>query len=189
MKTKNSNESVDLSIYIASRKDSSLNVEMHFAADGLVPFNQWQQYIFKLQESKPIAINQGYVLINSNSKPEIMPDSFFQNHDGVKLEDFLFIDPNTIKEDYVGEELVEVQAGSVKAKHFIKKNNNQVVEYWISSEVDPIGLVKLVSKGHKEPSQNYTIELKSLLENVAPSINPNEAIKMKERTKKQFKIK
>lgn len=189
MQSKNSNESVDLNIYIASRNDSSLNVEMHFAADGLVPFNQWQQYTFKLQGNKPININQGYVLTNSYSKPEIMPASFFKNKNGVKLEDFLFIDPNELKNEYVGEELIEVPAGSVKAKHFIKKSNNQVIEFWIASEVDPIGLVKLISKGQKDPSQNYTIELKSLLENVAPIIKPNEAIKMQENTKKQFKIK
>jgi hypothetical protein len=188
MRSKPSAPAIDLNIYVAGRSDQQLNIEMHFGAGGMVPFNQWQQYEFKFQNNRPINIKQGYVLLEKNDKPEIMPKSFFTNNTGVHLEDFLFVKHSEIEQYYIGEEAIEVPAGIVTAKHYKKEANGQIIDFWISSKVDPIGIVKIISKGELK-EQNYQIELNSMLENVKASIDSNQAQKMSESTKKYFKIK
>lgn len=182
------NRNVDLSIYVADRKKSSLNVEMHFGANGLMPVNMWQQFEFKLAQNRPIEISQGFLLAKGDTKPEIMPQSMFKQDEGVQVQDFLFSSKEELSKSFVGDELVETSAKTFIAKHYRKKNGDQVVDFWISEEVGPIGLVKLVSKSKTKKSQNYSIEFSSLLKNVSPSISPQNAVEMSEKNKKTFKV-
>ena len=74
--------------------------------------------------------------------------------------------------DKVGDELVEIAAGSTKATHNRTTGNGQKVDYWISNDAKPMGLVMLVSKIEKNENQNYSLELISLMENVKAKIVP-----------------
>lgn len=180
---KTGGQNVDLSIYVADKKSDTLSVEMHFGVGGLILTNMWQQFEFKLQNNAPLIIQKGFIKTKTDNHPEIMTDEFFnQNQTGVQVQDFLFSSRKEIQKDFIGNEVVELPAGSVKAKHYRKKNNDQIVDFWIAYSVGPISLVKLVSKSEKNSNNNYTIELSSLLQNVKPSIDSKKAIPLTKET-------
>jgi len=176
-------QKVDLSIYVTEKNATGLGVEMHFGAGGIMLTNMWQQFHFELNGDAPLVIKSGYIKTKPTNKPEIMTDDFFkQNDGGVQMQDFLFSNSSEIQKDYVGNESVELPAGTIMAKHYRKKRDDQIVDFWISDKVGPISLVKLVSKSEKNKRNNYSIELASLLRNVKASINPKEAVKLSKDT-------
>jgi len=178
-------QEVDLSIYVADKKSDRLSVEMHFGASGIILTNMWQQFEFKLQHNSPLSIEAGYIKTKPENSPEKMTNDFFkQNTDGVQVQDFLFSDAKSIQKHFIADEVVELPAGSVKAKHYQRINNDQTVDFWIAESVGPISLVKLVSTSRKNKKNNYSIELAILLQNVKPSINPKEAIPLTKDTAK-----
>ena len=183
MKTKG--ETVDLSIYIADVSKQNMHVEFYFEHSGVLPVQMWQQFEMHLSGKSAIKVKQGYVKMNSYSPAEIMRPSLFNkvNQNGVQLSDFLFSQQADIDGSFVGDETVEIAAGSIIAKHYQKKNKGQTVDFWIADTVKPIGLVKLISKSEKKPSHNYEIELKSLLKNVQPMIKPKAAVPMTKETR------
>ena len=163
---------------------------MHFGAAGIVPVNMYQSFEMEIRgERLPININKGYILTNKAKHPEIMTPGFFKQNKGVQLQDFLFVSKKSIGQDFIGEEVIEVPAGSLKAQHYRKKRNGQIIDFWISPEAGSISLVKLVSKNKTSKEQNYKIELTSIIEDVLPSIDPKLAKPMSLETKKTFKIK
>lgn len=177
-------QKVDLNIYIAKKSEHKMSVEFHFGTGGLLPTSMWQQFEMELKGKSPIKITQGFIQTQPDTKPEKMPQGFFGVNQGVQLQDFLFNSKEMIDGDFIGDEQVEVIAGHVIAKHYRKKRDGQTVDFWISDEVKPIGLVKLTSKSTKKQSNNYEIELASLLKNVKPTIDSKQAIQMTSETKK-----
>ena len=172
-------QKVDLSIYVTEKSSSGLGVEMHFGVGGMILTNMWQQFHFKLNGNAPLIIESGYIKTKPSAKAEIMTDDFFkQNDGGVQMQDFLFSKKSEIQKHFIGDEVVELPAGTIMAKHYQKKRDDQVVDFWISEKVGPISLVKLVSRSEKNKRNNYSIELASLLKNVKASINPKEAVKL-----------
>lgn len=182
------NQKVDLSIYIASVEQKKLNVEMHFGAGDLIITNMWQQFEFNLNKNAPLTVSRGYIQAGVNKKPEIMDKDSFKLNRGVQLEDFLFSKESEINAMLVGEENIELIAGSIIAKHYRKISNGQTVDFWIASSVAPIGLVKLISKSESSPENNYSLELSSLIKNVSPTIIPNNAVPMSSETSKKLKL-
>lgn len=172
-----SGQKVDLSIYVTDKNENGLGVEMHFGAGGFLATNMWQQFRFELNGNAPLIIKSGYIKTSPTKKSEIMTDEFFkQNDSGVQMQDFLFSKKSEIQKYYIGDESVELPAGTIIAKHYQKKRADQIVDFWISEKVGPISLVKLVSKSEKNKNNNYSIELASLLKNVKASIDPKKAI-------------
>ncbi len=72
---------------------------------------------------------------------------------------------------------------SLRTSHYQKEQDGHVVDFWISEEVKPVGLVKLISKSKKQKFNNYQIEITNLLKNVAAAIDPSQAMKMSSDTK------
>ena len=175
-------QKVNLNIYVASVSDHQMSVEMHFGTGGLLGMNMYQQFEMGLKGKGPIKVEKGYVLTPSSGKPEIMKAYMFHQNRGVQMNDFLFNKKEDIDGSFIADETVEIPAGSVMAKHYRKTNNGQTVDFWIADSVKPIGLVKLVSKSTKENFNNYSIELSSLLRNVAPKIDPKQAVPMSKAT-------
>ncbi len=173
----------DLSIYVGDVSDHNMAVEFYFGTGGVLASHMWQQFDFELKGSSPVKIEKGYVLFDPTEAPEVMPKKLFKLNKGLQVEDFLFVSHGQIKKDFVADELVEVPAGSIVAKHYKKHANGQVVDFWIADEVKPVGLIKLVSKSKTNASSNYTIELKTLLTNVRPVINPGKAKVMSKESK------
>ncbi len=166
---------IDLSIYVASSTATSANIEYFMNATGsLIPIEMWQQFEIKIVSGKADVVS-GYVKTKELKKPEIMPSEYLQGFDGVKVNDFLFATKAELDKSKISEDEIEIPAGKTKATHYRTINNSQTVDYWISDEAKPIGLVKLVSTSLKVSNQNYKIELKSLMDNVKAAINPTEA--------------
>ncbi len=177
-------QKVELSIYISKVKNKNIGVEFHFGSGGLFTSNMWQQFEMDISKSQGIQIQKGYIKTAENEKPEILLKKHFYMNEGVQVQDFLFSNENEIKKDFVAHEMIEIPAGTIKASHYRKIHDGQTVDFWISDQVKPIGLVKLISKSKVKKTNNYTIELNSLLKNVKPAINSQEAIPMGQKTKK-----
>jgi hypothetical protein len=163
----------ELAIYIAESSDQNIAVEYFFhAMNTFVETKMWQQFHMKMGSNGAIDIHKGYVKTTSVDHPEILPKGFFAQKDGVQLNDFLFAKEEILNKFKVGDEKIEVPAGSVTASHYRKTNNGQTIDFWISNEAKPIGLVKLVSVHPKKAINNYSIELIGLMKNVKATINP-----------------
>ena len=180
-------QKVNLNIYVTAVADHQMSVEMHFGTGGLLGMNMFQQFQMNLKGSSSVQVQKGYVLTPSSNAPEVMKDYMFHQNRGVQMNDFLFNKKEDIDGAFIGDETIEVPAGSLIAKHYRKSNNGQIVDFWISDVVKPIGLVKLVSTSSKEKFNNYSIELSSLLKNVAAKIDPNKAIPMTKTTEEMLK--
>lgn len=179
---KSNGQRAKLSIYVSSITKKNLGIEFHFGTGDLFVSNMWQQFSMSLNEEAPIKITSGYFKASLSRPPEKMSEKHFYSNKGVQIHDFLFSKSSDIEKDYIGDEKIELISGTLIAKHYRKKSDGQVVDYWISSKVMPIGLVKLVSKSHKINSNNYSLELNSLLRNVKPAIDPSKAIPMSQST-------
>ena len=183
---KTQGQNVSLSIYIAEVSDHKMNVEFHFGSAGVLGANMWQQFGMGLKGSGPIEVKEGYVQLGPTKKSEIMTPEMFQVNNGVRVEDFLFNNSAGIEKDYIGDEKVEIPAGSIVAKHYRKVKNGQTIDFWIADKVKPIGLVKLISKSETVKTNNYTIELTTLLRNVKATIDPKKAVKASKETQETF---
>lgn len=175
----------ELAIYITESSNENIAVEYFFQAmNTFVETKMWQQFHIKVGSDGKINIHKGYVKTTSVPHPEILPDGFFSQKDGIQLNDFLFAKEETLNKFKVADEKVEVPAGSVTASHYRKTNNGQTIDFWISHEAKPIGLIKLVSIHPKKAINNFSIELIGLLKNVKPTIKPSEAKPISEETEK-----
>jgi hypothetical protein len=165
---------VKLFIYFTESSFSKLGIEYYFSSSGFMPVEAWQQFHLSISDTG-LALDQGYVLSKEMSAPEIMTKEFRENNDkGVKVEDFFFSNLSEIEKYKIGTEQIEVPAGKITTTHYLKKRENQNVNFWISDKAGSVGLVKLVSDGNA--NQTYTIELVSLLKNVKAKINPKIAV-------------
>lgn len=180
-------QKVNLNIYITDVAKHNMSVEFHFGTGGLMSMNMYQQFEMSLKGSSPVKVEKGYVLTAGSGEPEIMKEYMFHQNRGVQINDFLFASASEIDGSFKGDETVEIPAGSIIAKHYQKSANGQTVDFWISDQVKPIGLVKLVSKSDKEKFNNYTIELASLLQNVAAKIDPKKAVPMSKQTEEMLR--
>ncbi|MBL7666008.1 MAG: hypothetical protein JNM93_12810 [Bacteriovoracaceae bacterium] len=178
-------QNTELSIYITDSSFTNLGIEYFFSTKSeLLPFSMWQQFQMILEPGKPLHLVDGYLQTSEMKKPQIMPKEMLNiNQGGVQLSDFLFAAEAELNPYLIGEENIEIPAGSIKAKHYRKTRDKQTVDFWISELALPIGLVKLESKGEK-PDHNYVIELKNLAENIKKKIDPIDATALDEEGKK-----
>ena len=169
-------ENIKLSIYISESSFNKLGVEYFFSTGGLLAIEAWQQYILGISPTG-MTMEEGYIQSTTMVKPEIMTKDFLDNNsNGVKVEDFFFSKESEIEKNKIGMETIEVPAGSILTSHYQKKRADQTVDFWISDKAGSIGLVKLISKNSKDESQNYTIELQTLLQHVRSKINAKNAV-------------
>jgi hypothetical protein len=175
--TMNKANPIDLNIYITDKKNEDIGIEYHMSImNALVQRELWQQFVLKVSKSNGVKVQEGYIYAKELKKPQKMEQKHFENKKGIKLEQFLFSEKKELDRYKVGVEKLRIPAGNIEATHYQKKENGQTVNFWISDKAKPIGLVKLVSQSQKEKTQNYTIELKSLLTGVSATINRKEAI-------------
>ena len=178
----NKGENVSLSIYVSESSFNKLGIEYFFSAtNSFIPVQVWQQYQMGIKE-KGLSLDAGYVLSDDMKSPEIMNQEFMKNNpDGVDVTDFFFQKQTDIDKFKIGNEQIEVPAGSIQTTHYRKNRDKQTVDFWISDAAGAIGLVKLISKGQNADEHNYTIELMSLLKNVKPKIDPKNAVPLSDK--------
>ena len=173
-----------LSLYVAGTRVDSVHIEYFMETKTIIPVQMWQQFEIGVNAKGPAEIRKGFVLTKELSNAEIMPPEYLKGAGGgIQVNNFLFADKAQLDKDKVGEELVEIAAGSTKATHYRTTGNGQTVDYWISNDAKPMGLVMLVSKSEKNENQNYSLELISLMENVKAKIVPEKAVALSEKGK------
>lgn len=173
-----------LSIYVSDYSHDVLGIEYYFHIESFFNERQmWQQYVFKINKVGPLTVEAGYIKTPELDKAEKLDEEHMNVSSGVRLEEFLFSKKSDFIKFQVGFENIETKAGSIETTHYQKINNGQTVDFWISEDVEPIGLVRLRSKNPKVKEQNYEIELVSLLTGVKRKIDPAKAVKLSEKGK------
>jgi ankyrin repeat protein len=174
---------IHLSLYVSNTRVDSVNIEYFMETKGILPVQMWQQFEIGINPDGA-QIRKGYVMTKELEQPESMPPEYLKGASGgIQVNDFLFANKAQLDKDKVGEEIVEIAAGTTKATHYRVTNNGQTVDYWISDDAKPMGLVMLVSKSEKSANQNYSLELVSLMDNVKAKIQPEKAVPLTDKGK------
>ncbi len=171
---------MDVSIYVAAASKDRVSIEYFISSrESLIPVEMWQQ--FEISPSASGAkVTKGYVQTKELKNPETLTGEYLNGFDGVKVNDFLFSTESELNRNKIGVEEVEVPAGKDKATHYRTEAAGQTIDYWISDEAKPIGLVKLTSKHATDEKKNYSLALTSLMKNVKPYIDPMKAVPLTE---------
>lgn len=177
---KDQSDPTEISIYVAGTRSDSLFIEFFMESKGIIPVQLWQQFEIEIQEGKS-KIKSGYLYAKDFKTAEIIPPKMLKEESGIPLNDFLIFEKGKAPGKFIAEEIVEIAAGSTKAKHYQMIKNDQTLDFWISDEAKPIGLVMLTSKNHKKSDQNYSIQMMNLIENKKSQIKPEEATTITER--------
>ncbi len=171
---------IDVSIYVAASSKDKVSIEYFLSSrESLIPVEMWQQFEIAPSPGSPAKITKGFVQTKELKNPEILTPEYMSGFDGVKVNDFLFSSEAELGKNKIGEETVEVPAGKTKAMHYRTQVTDQTIDYWISDEAKPIGLVKLVSTSSEE-KKNYKLALTSLMKNVKPFIDPAKGVPLTE---------
>jgi hypothetical protein len=176
---------IDLSIYISNVEKTKVSIEYFMVSKSLLGEDKlWQQ--FELNFDTTLQLKKGYILSPKMKNPENIPDVVLEGDDGLKVNDFLFSNPENLKKLLVKVEKIKLPAGETKAYHYRRTNNDHTVDFWISDEAKPIGLVKLISKSETKKKHNYTIFLSSIVKNVKPVIDPSKSVPLSKEGKRIF---
>lgn len=177
VKVKGDSTPILLSMYIAGTRVDSVHIEYFMETKGLFPVQMWQQFEIGVDGKGTAKIRKGFVFTKSTPKPEIMTDAYLAGAaGGIQVNDFLFSNKAELEKYKIGQEIVEISAGTTKATHYRRTNNGQTVDFWISDDAKPMGLVMLTSKSDINPNQNYSLEMVNLIENVKAKIQPEKAV-------------
>jgi len=175
MKMQN-NPDAEISIYFAEVKKENISIEFFiYAQNTLIPIKLYQQFLLAKKADGSLMMKESYIQGPDEKFPQRMSPETFTNHNGIELNDFFFSDEKKLKTSLVGNEDLQIVAGKTKTQHYRKINNGQHIDFWVSDDSKPLGLVKLISKNEKVAEQNYTIELQAILKNVSATINPKNA--------------
>ncbi len=167
----------ELVISIAAAETARLSVEYYVSSRAAgIPVELWQQFVLSSPVAGAPKIEEGYFFAKELTAPEKLTGEYLRGLDGLVTADFLFPSKQALDKFKVGEESVTVPAGTVKAIHY----RQPPIDYWISDDAKPIGLVKLVSSGDK-PKNRYRLELESIVRNVKPKIDPARAVPLSEK--------
>lgn len=184
IKMKKDSTPILLSMYVAGTRVDSVHIEYFLETEGLLPVQMWQQFEIGVSPGSSVNIRKGFVFTKELESPESMPARYLEGAGGgIQVNDFLFADKARLEKDLVGVETVEIAAGETKATHYRTTGSDQTVDYWISDEAKPMGLVMLVSKSEKDENRNYSLELLNLISNVKAKILPEKAKPISEKGK------
>ncbi len=172
---------MDVSIYVASSGKENVNIEYFISSrESFIPIEMWQQFEIT-PSSSGAKVTKGFIQTKELKNPEILSGDYLNGFDGVRVNDFLFSTESELNKSKIGDEMVEVPAGKDKAAHYRTTAKDQTIDYWISPEAKPIGLVKLTSKHPSDPKKNYKLELTSLMKNVKAYIDPAKGVPLTDR--------
>jgi hypothetical protein len=161
-------------------------LEVFAKADFTEPM--WQQFIVSMKADRP-AIEAGYVQVGSRS-PMVLTAQYLAGTESLDINMFLLTeaelrDGRQKHIQRIGQEKITTPAGTVTTTKYQMDRPDQKLEFWLSDEARPIGLIRLVSSG-KKTEQNYRLELEELLSGLAPKINPAKAVPLTDEVKKKI---
>ncbi|MFH1075924.1 MAG: hypothetical protein V1753_03660 [Pseudomonadota bacterium] len=159
-----------------------------FAKSDIAGKGLFQQFVFAFPEDRPV-INKAYIMIDGQS-PMTIPATALSKTDNLRIEDFLTKKDDLQSGNYgkkIGTETIHVPAGATECIHYQHKGDGCVVDFWLSDQVLPIGIVKLKSRGSKQ-MQNYTLELTKVLSGVGQAIDETRVVPLSEEMKQILNI-
>lgn len=163
-----------IAITVANRTSSDVALEFYFKDQSFTGIEMWQRFHVQ-PNGKKLSLSQGYVLMPQlGGDPFILTDEYLKGFDGAQISTFMFESADELRQSKVGIEKITVPAGTVEATHYRIIDRDQTVDFWNHESAKPIGIVKMISTG-KSLKHNYSLELKSLMTNSAPKIDPKKA--------------
>ncbi len=163
-----------IAITVASRTSSDVALEFYFKDLSFTGIEMWQRFHVQ-PKGKKLTLSQGYVLMPQlGGDPFILTDEYLKGFDGAQISTFMFESADELRQAKVGIEKITVPAGTLEATHYRIIDRDQTVDFWTHESAKPIGIVKMISTG-KSLKHNYSLELKSLVTNSAPKIDPKTA--------------
>jgi hypothetical protein len=167
----------ELTVSIAESSSNRVVVEFYFAQHGLLPSEMWQQFVLDLPAGGAPVVSEGYLITGEGRAPERIPADLLRGLEDASVSDFLFASRADIDRYRKADERVQVPAAQapIASVRYEQTSGAQTITFWISDDAKPIGLVKLRSRGAKA-SQNYQLELASLLAHVGRKIDRSKAV-------------
>jgi hypothetical protein len=169
---------------------SKVVIEVFAAAEMSEPL--WQQFVLGVSGDKP-TVEAGYLQLGNSGAPMKFDAKNLAGVGGLDVSLFMMTEadlrngvPRGMK--LIGRESVTTPAGKVACSHLRLDSAAQKLDFWISDEARPIGLVRMVSEGKKD-TDNYRLELQELLSGVAAKIDPTRAGPMTDQMKSMLGLK
>lgn len=177
-------QEIDLAIYVSESSRNKVGIETYFRTIVVgAPVEMWQQSAFTSGAQGNPELRDTLLFTSDMKAPERIPISAMRDGD-FEIRDFLFTDGKAIEKYKVGVERVRVEAGEVSAVHYRISKGKSTIDFWVSDEAKPIGLVKLAAKG----KTSFELGLKSLINNVKRKIDPKQATALSARGKEMLAI-
>ncbi|MCC7405736.1 MAG: hypothetical protein IT288_15155 [Bdellovibrionales bacterium] len=163
----------EVAIIVADTSNSESAVEYYFKDLSWTGIEMWQRFHLR-PEGKKMRLADGFILMPQFGQAMKLTPEYLQGFDGVQLSSFMMESSAEFNAHKVGVEKVTVPAGTVEATHYRVQQRGQTIDFWVHDSAKPVGVVKVVSSG-KEIKHNYTMELRSLIQNAQPKIDPSKA--------------
>ncbi len=175
-------DKVVVEIFMDSKTDSSkLGVKM------------WQQFQLGLVKGK-VGITKGILKIPQIGKSQILPAEYLQGYSGVQMKSFLIGSAGEMSGKKIGTEKITADGKTFECTHYRQGENSQTVDYWVSDDAKPVGLVKLSSAGSGSNSgsggagassggMNYSMIYTGRVSGIKSQINASEAEPMNDMMK------
>lgn len=163
-----------IAITVAGRTSSDVALEFYFKDQSFTGIEMWQRFDVQ-PKGKKLTLSQGYVLMPQlGGDPFILTDEYLKGFDGAQISTFMFESAEELRQSKIGIEKITVPAGTLEATHYRIIDRDQTVDFWTHESAKPVGIVKMISSG-KSLKHNYSLELKTLITNSAPKIDPKTA--------------
>lgn len=160
---------------VADQSESKLAIEINFKTTTKVPQEMWQQFILEMDSSKKLVLKEGYMHSTLSEKAEKINLKSLAATEDFEMKDFLITNKEELQKNKVAEEKVQTPAGLIQTTHYRVKSKGATLDYWISEQALPFGLVKMVSSGPEE-KHKYSMTLEMRVKGVKPKINPKNVV-------------
>lgn len=173
----------DVMIYVADSTKSAAAIEMYLSSAAMgMPLELWLLSRFGAKSEKKIELQDMFAWMKGSPAPEKIPAETVGRSKGLQLTDFMLRDAAALGALRVEKGPIQVPAGTVQATHYRMKQNKNTIDFWISEEAAPLGLVKIDSTGENA----FSMALVTLLSNVQAKIDPRRAVPMTATTQSLF---
>lgn len=160
-------------IYVSESNKDLVGIETYLSASGMgLPVELWMLTRFSTSSNQPVDIRDAFAWLKGNPAAEKVPVESLGASKGLALTDFILRDEAALKAMRIGKETIRVPAGEVKSDHYRKTKGAQTIDFWISPDAGPLGIVKVEAKG----GTGFSMALIALISNVKAKIDPQRAV-------------
>lgn len=143
------------------------------AGSTKMDIQMWQQFHLGFVNEK-INIIKGILQIPQIGKPQVLPNEYLQGGSGVQMKSFLIGSQNEIGGKKINVEKLSMGGQTFESTHYRHVENGQTIDFWLSDDAKPIGLVKLSSAGGGS-GMNYSMNYLATVSGVKAHIKESDA--------------